>query len=46
MKVSVRGANIRFTRGTFDAVETEYYGSASERNYKLAVKEDGNAYKI
>jgi len=46
IEVNVEGANVKLKKGKSDAIETKYYGKASDANYNLATKMNGNKYKI
>lgn len=46
IEVNVEGANVKIKKGKSDTIETKYYGKASDANYNLATKMDGNKYKI
>ncbi len=46
IEVNVKGANVKLKKGKSDTIETKYYGKASDANYNLETKMDGNKYKI
>ena len=46
INVSVKGANIRLEKSKSKKAEIKYYGTASEKNYKLTEVTDGDTSKI